>query len=294
MPVVSMEPPAALAAYRRSLRLANGRQLHYYDAGSGPATPLILIHGLGDEADTWRRVLPTLAARRRVIALDLPGFGRSEAPRGAHSLTTMARTVAELALGLGISQATLVGSSFGGMVAQRLALARPQQVNRLVLIGGHLPIAGGKLPERLMLMLIPGAGEYLYQQLRYSQSEAYNTLKPYYYNLDELPASEQEFLRRRVWARVWSDRQQQAFFSALRWLSLDSQLRGNQWRAQLTRCAIPTLLVWGEHDQIADAEGGRFMARWLPDAHFETIADSGHLPQQEQPEEVIRLIDGWA
>ncbi|HEU5086699.1 MAG TPA: alpha/beta fold hydrolase, partial [Roseiflexaceae bacterium] len=89
--------PAHLQPYARLVQAGDVR-LHVYDSGAGEAggTPLVLVHGLGDEADTWRRVFVPLAQRRRVIALDLPGFGRSDRPHCAYTLAFFARTLEAL------------------------------------------------------------------------------------------------------------------------------------------------------------------------------------------------------
>jgi pimeloyl-ACP methyl ester carboxylesterase len=136
----AMPIPTALQPYSRTIA-AGGPWLHYYDAGAGAGPPLVLIHGLGDEADTWRHVLPLLAARRRVITPDLPGFGRSDKPHRAYTTAFFARTIAALMAELGIARAELAGSSMGAVVAQRLALARPALVERLILIGGGMALA---------------------------------------------------------------------------------------------------------------------------------------------------------
>jgi pimeloyl-ACP methyl ester carboxylesterase len=250
----------------------------------------MLIHGLGDEADTWRHILPALAERRRVIALDLPGFGRSDKPRRAYTLAFFAGAVAALMNALGVERATLAGSSLGAAVAQRLALSHPTLVERLVLIDGGLPVQPGRPPGQLWWFLTPGLGEAVYISLRRSQDEAYATLKPYYHDLDALPPDDRAFLRQRVWARVWSAGQRRAFLSALRWLAVDRGTRATTFRERLARLPTPTLLIWGEHDQIVPRAAGEALAALLPDADIQIIAGSGHLPQQERPAALLDAL----
>lgn len=286
-----MTIPRALQPFSRSVMLGAMR-LHYYDVGDGP--PLLLVHGLGDEADTWRHVLLPLAEHRRVIALDLPGFGRSAHPRRFYTQAFFARTLEALLAALGIERLELVGSSLGAAVAQRLALARPVLVSRLTLIGGALPIEPRWPPAPLWLFVTPGLGEAVYTSLRRSQDESYATLRPYYYDLDGLPAEDQEFLRQRVWARVWSSGQRRAFLSTLRWGVIDGRARAASNRERLQQLAVPTQLIWGAHDHIQPLAGGEQMASLLPNAQLHVIADSGHLPQQERPQEVVALINAWS
>jgi pimeloyl-ACP methyl ester carboxylesterase len=281
-----MRIPTTLLPYSQTIRAGEAR-LHYYDAGKDNV-PIVLIHGLGDEADTWRHMIAPLAAHHRVFAPDLPGFGRSDKPRRAYTVTFFARTIEALLRGLGIRKATLVGSSLGAAVAQRLALARPHLVERLVLIGGALPIEASRPPAPLWLFLTPGLGEAIYTSLRRSQDAAYATLRPYYANLDALPEADRAFLRERVWERVWSAGQRRAFLSALRWVSFERVARAAVFRNRLAHVAIPTDLIWGERDQITPRASGESMAQLLPNARFHLIAGSGHLPQQERP---IELLD---
>ncbi len=285
-----MEPPEALRPFASSVRVGE-LSLHCYLAGPADAPPLLLVHGLGDEADTWRRVLPALAERYRVVALDLPGFGRSTAPGRAASVGFYARTLAGLMGALGIERATAVGHSGGAMIVQRLAIGVPQLVERLVLVAGCLPVAAARPPGGpIYAFLTPGLGELLYTSLRRSHEKAYDTLRPYYADLDGLPEEEREFLYRRVWARVWSDKQRAAFLSMLRWSAIDAATRSGWYREQLARCQVPTRLIWGERDQIVPLALGEAMANLLPDATLHTIAECGHLPQQERPDEILALI----
>jgi pimeloyl-ACP methyl ester carboxylesterase len=281
--------PSILRPFAQRKRVA-GIDLHYYDSGAVQAPVLVLIHGLGDEADTWRRVFVPLSQDYRVIAIDLPGFGRSAEPRRPCTVAFYARVVAGLLQVLAIPRATLVGSSLGALVAQRLALAAPHLVERLVLIDGALPTRN-TLPARpLWAFLTPGLGEMAYVSLRRSQDEAYATLRPYYADLDGLPAEERAFLRERVWARVWSDGQRRAFFSALRWLTIDSATRGAAYLRAVAQCRIPIDLIWGEQDLIADRTLALATLAVAPAARLQDLAGCGHLPHQEHPEAVIAVI----
>lgn len=141
--------------------------------------------------------------RGRVVAPDLPGFGRSEHPRQAYTLNFFAETVAALLESLGVGQATLVA--------------------RLVLVDG--PPVRGRLTKAQLLFLLPGQGEKLYNSFRSSQEAAYQSLRPYYASLDTLPPEDRQFLRE----RVWSDDQQRAYLSTFRWMAWEHLLGGQAW-----------------------------------------------------------------
>jgi pimeloyl-ACP methyl ester carboxylesterase len=290
MPEILMEPPASLRPYARTVQ-AGGLALHCFVAGPEGAPALLLIHGLGDEGDTWRLMLPALAGRYRVIAPDLPGYGRS-APLGrAMSAAALARTMLALLAALGVERAHVAGHSAGAMVAQRMALGAPQTVERLTLVAGSLPIERSVPPPGpLWAFLTPGVGELAYASLRRSQDEAYATLRPYYADLDALPAEERAFLRERVWARVWSDRQRAAFLSMLRWLAIDRFARAETYRSALAGLATPTTLIWGERDVLAPPSAAEAIARLVPGSRLHVLAGGGHNVQQEQPEAIAELI----
>lgn len=288
----SMPPHPALQRYARSTTI-DGRQLFFYDSDSTPddETPVLLIHGLGDEADTWRAIMPALAQRRRVLAPDLPGFGRSEGARSGATLAFYARTLAALLAANGIERAALVGHSLGAAIAQRLALAAPALAERLVLIDGGLPIVPHRPPPVLWFFLTPGLGEAFYTSLRRSQDGAYDTLRPYYHDLDALPEDERAFLRERVWARVWSSTQRRAFLSTLRWLAVEQAFRAEQYRSQLATLSTPTHIIWADGDRIAPGAAGPAMAALLPNAELHKVAASGHNPQHERPQELLHLLE---
>lgn len=265
--------------------------MFYYDtlewAANGPT--MVLIHGNGDEADTWRHIVPVLSRTHRVIAPDLPGFGRS-APRDSGDLTALAAGVNELIDALGLEQVALVGSSLGAAVASSVAVALPKHASSLTIIGGTVPGLPGTQPEvnpGIQAMLEPGVGEAYYTGLRdQGQDAAYATLEPYYANLSGLSVSDQSFLRERVWARVWSDTQRTAFFAALR-----SMFNPGHLSSRLE--TIPLQLIWGEHDQIIPITVAHGILAALPQARLEVIAGAGHLPHQERPERVLSVLAGF-
>jgi pimeloyl-ACP methyl ester carboxylesterase len=285
-----MPVPSELQAFSR-LYTVDGMRLHCYDGGPADAPALVFVHGLGDEADTWRHLLPALADRHRVLALDLPGFGRSDKPYRAYTLAFFARTIEALLHTAGVGRAILVGHSMGAAIVQRLALARPALARHLVLIDGGLPIESRPPPPALLLFLTPGLGEVAYTRLRRSQDEAYATLRPYYFDLDNLPDGDRAFLRDRVWARVWSNGQRRAFLSALRWLVIDGTTRATDFRTRLHGLATSCRIIWGEDDLIHPRIAGEALAGLLPNARFDTIPRCGHLPHQERPEDVLARLD---
>ena len=135
----------------------DGLSLHYLVEGRGPA--VILLHGLGGFAASWRHNITPLAARATVYSLDLPGFGRSAKPRAHYGLPYFARALHGFLDALGVSQASLIGHSLGGAVAVAYALTHPTRVERLALLGSVVPGFTWHLSWRHRLVCTSGLGE---------------------------------------------------------------------------------------------------------------------------------------
>src|SRR5258708_22373502 len=122
----------AKAAVPRFASVAGGRIFHY-DVGAGE--PVVLLHGYNHHAEAWiRNIGPLVAAGWRVIALDLPGFGRSGVPAMRYSLPGYAGFLADFLDTLGIGSAHLVGSSMGGAIPPRLAVGPPDRGHSVPLL----------------------------------------------------------------------------------------------------------------------------------------------------------------
>ena len=290
-----MESWPSLQPFARTVWLPqSGVSLFYYDTGQAPGPapdPMLLIHGLGDEADTWRHLLPKLSSGRRVVAPDLPGFGRSDKPDRLYSVTFFQEILIELLDVLKLPRAAVLGHSLGAVIAHSLALRERSRVDRLVLIGGSLVYPSQKIDPATLLYLIPGLGEWMYNRLRKEPQAAFNTLQPYYNSpLDQLPEADRQFCYQRVNERVWDDGQRRAFLSSLR--SLARWLPGEQ-RGLASRLAVldlPTLGIWGQLDRINPPSNGEALVQSQPGARLAIIPGAGHNVQQENPGAVYRTI----
>ena len=127
----------------------DGLSLHYVDEGEGD--PVLLLHGEPTWSFLWRRVIPPLAARGRVVAPDLIGFGRSDKPTDAewYSYDRHVESVGRLADELGLERLTVVVHDWGGPIGLRLAVEREPRVDRLVIL--DTGIAAGRPPSELWL-----------------------------------------------------------------------------------------------------------------------------------------------
>ena len=117
------------------LERPDGCRLYHEVHGRGE--PLVLLEGLGGDIAGWRRNIPRLAGELRVIAFDHRGNGRSPAPDEPMIMSTFVDDALALLDHVGIERAHLYGQSFGGMVAQELALTSPNRVRSLILACTH-------------------------------------------------------------------------------------------------------------------------------------------------------------
>src|SRR6266581_840273 len=135
----------------------DGMNIHYVCGGSGP--PLVLVHGLGSSAAVeFYYNLEPLAAHHRVLAIDLPGFGKSDKPVLEYTIDLFVKAVRDLMACEGLERAAVMGVSMGGRVALGLALDSPEMVERLVLVDA----LGVGPPRRVVayrILLTRGLGE---------------------------------------------------------------------------------------------------------------------------------------
>jgi pimeloyl-ACP methyl ester carboxylesterase len=178
------------------------------------------------------------------------------------------------------------------LLCQEIVLTRPERATGLVLLDGTLVATGQALNLQLLLFMIPGVGEWLYNRLRRDPLEAYDTLRPYYADLDGLAQADRDFLFQRVNERVWSDKQRRAYFSVLRRLALWVTRQQKSLPERLGRCQTPTLVIWGEADRIVSESAAERLVELQATARLVTIAGAGHLPHQEKPAAVLEAIRG--
>lgn len=290
---IPMLPWRALQEYGKNLEIEDDLEIFYFEAGRDKKPTLIMLHGLGDEADTWRHVFLPLAKKYHVIALDLPGFGRSDKPDVAYTPQFMMKAVIGMMDRIGIEKGVLMGSSLGGILSHGLALMHPERVSGLILVGGGLLQHDPMGDWSLRLMQIPFLGEWLYTRLRKDPQAAYDSLRSVYHKIESLPKEDRDFLYTRVNQRVWSDGQRRAYFSTLRKLIPWVRHIQSELPEKLTKLAIPTLVLRGEVDSLFSEENAKGIVKVQPNAALGVIDGSGHLPQQETPHLFLDVIKTW-
>lgn len=282
---------APYARYRDTGR-AKGRQF-FFDSGrpAGGGRSLVLIHGLGDEADSWRHLFPLLSARYRLLAPDLPGFGRSTS-RGRTNLTRCAKAILALMDAERVEKADLVGSSLGAAVAQRVAAMAPERVSSLVFIDGGWP-SPTDTGLSLIPQILPFGSERHYTAYRRNHEAAIRSLAPYYGDFEALSDADRDFLARRVVARVESDRQRRAYCSLFRSAVLWILFRERAFRAMLSSFDRPLLVAWGSEDRMLPSRTVDLLCSLAPRSQSFLLVGAGHLPQQERPAQLAEAIESF-
>jgi len=292
MPIVPhMRVPPALNPFARTVTLPGAHEpLFLYEAGHSGLPGMLLVHGLGDEADTWRHVISPLSEHYHVVAPDLPGFGRSPLPpRARLAPRYLSGVLASLIEHLDLKKITLVGSSLGAPLVQVVAMENSRLISRLILVDGGL-LARGRIKASLLFGLLPGVGERRYRRLAGNLDAAYASLRPYYADLEALPKEEREFLRERVGERVASESQMRAYFSFFRGFFGSLALQGLSLTRRARLLDIPTLYVWGAQDHIVPVETAHRTRLTHPGSELAVIPNAGHLPHQETPKEFLRVV----
>lgn len=283
-----------LKDHAKTIKIFNGDlSLFLYEMGEQNPLSLVLIHGLGDEADTWRHIIHPLAENYHMLVFDLPGFGRSDLPERKITPVFLLNCLKELLHERGVKRAILVGNSLGGVLAHAFALKYPDQILGLVLVGGSLLQVDPMGDFALLLMQIPLLGEWLYNRLRKDPQAAFDSLRNVYHALDQLPEADQKFLFTRVNKRVWSDKQRKAYFSTLRNLTPWIKARQSGLPGQLADCKLPTMVLRGEFDSLFSEKNAKGVVSVQPNATLHEISSAGHLPHQETPTEFLMVLQEW-
>jgi pimeloyl-ACP methyl ester carboxylesterase len=246
-----------------------GTGLHYVEQGAGP--PLVLVHGFLGSTVTFRELIERLAPYRRTVALDLPGFGYSDRPLDIdRSHTAVAELLCAALDRLGIARAAVLGHSMGGVIAARLAVAHPERVERLILVGSPAPDEVRRLP-------------------------LYPLLRPVLPILFALTLANLPRLRRSLRGLTYDP----TFLTDDRWQAYTrpSRLRGSTYALikllgdirrdvplDPARIGVRTLLLWGEADTAVPLRVAHRLHALLPDARLEVVPRAGHLVLEEQPD----------
>jgi pimeloyl-ACP methyl ester carboxylesterase len=239
----------------------NGIEIHYDLTGSGRRTCLF-IHGSGGRGASWIRQLERLADAARVVALDLPGHGQSGG-EGYSVIEDYARMVRDFVEAAKLGKVVLGGHSMGGAVAQAFALAYPERLDGLILVG-----TGARL------RVLPK----IFELLRADYPEGVRFI-----NGRAFSRSTAQRLKDAARARALETRPQVTIGDYTACNGFDVMERIGALR-------IPTLVIGGEDDQLTPPKYARYLARTIPGAVLVMVEQAGHYVHLEQPEVVNQAI----
>jgi 3-oxoadipate enol-lactonase len=240
--------------------------------GDGPS--LLLIHGLGYARWGWEPVVDRLAERFRVLLFDNRGIGESDVPPGPYTAAAMAEDAAQVLDEAGVGRAHVVGTSLGGMVAQELALAYPERVDRLVLActtpGGD---GAFPLPQRTLALIA------------------------------EAPSLAPEVALRRFVENALADDAPDQLVGRIYEHRLASPPDPAGWQAQAAAgagfdaldriggIAAPTLILHGTDDGVVDSRNAALLAERIPDSRVRLFEGRGHLFFWEDPDGFVEAVE---
>jgi 3-oxoadipate enol-lactonase len=254
-----------MSFYRRP----DGCRLYHEVSGPESAPPLILLEGLGGDIPGWRRNIPRLSERYRVIAYDFRGNGRSDKPQGPSPMQAFVDDTVGLLDHLGVDSAHAYGQSFGGMVAMEAALQHPDRLRSIVLAATHAgrrnssPVGpSGRVPKDKPYLA-------LYSE-RFAREHADHVAE------DIL---------------VGSQNPQPLHASRRQWEAIDGW---DAWE-RLADIPVPTLVLHGTDDRLVSVANARRMAAAIPRAELVLLEGAGHVYHSERPEEsdgaVLAFLD---
>ncbi len=267
--------------------------------GEGGVTA-VYVHGLGGSATNWTDLAGQLAGHAPGIAVDLPGFGRSEPPHGyPFTIEAHADALANWLRGLGLGPVQLLANSMGGAICIVLAARHPDLVRTLTLISPAVPDLRPSVRRmsdpRMALAFVPLLGAAVRRQLgrltprqRALQMLDLCYADPGRVSQERLEEAANEYAEREklAWANPALANSTIGLIRA--WLAPRSK---SMWR-HLPRIEAPTLVVWGAEDKLMTVRKAPRTARLLPRARLLVLPKTGHVAQMERPATVARAVLG--
>jgi rifampin ADP-ribosylating transferase len=230
--------------------------------------PLLLIHAWGESRGSFSRVLPLLPRGVRALAMDLRGHGEADKPADGYALADYVADLVAFQDELGTGPSILVGSSSGGYVAQRFAVDEPERTLGLVLIGAPRSLRGRPpFADEVDRLTDPIDREWVKSSLAWFE---FHQPVPAEYLADRIDDG------LRMPAHVW--KQALAGFSEAAVPTETATIRA------------PTLIIWGERDELLPPDDGAKLAKAIPGSRRVTYEATGHLVLWEQPERIANDI----
>jgi 3-oxoadipate enol-lactonase len=249
----------------------NGGVKHYSDEGPRDAPPLVFINSLGTDFRIWDDLVHPLTGRYRVIRYDKRGHGLSQLPAPTASMADFATDLSALLDLLGVPQATIVGLSIGGLIAQELLRLHPNLVRSLVLVDtAHRIGTEESWNARIGLVEAKGIEAIADSVMKLWFSKSYHQT-----NRDALTG----------WRTMLTRTPVEGYLVACR------AIRDTDLTEAARRINVPTLCVVGDEDGSTPVALVRELSSLIPGARFKVISGAGHIPCVEKPDALRALIE---
>ncbi|MFC0473173.1 alpha/beta fold hydrolase [Halalkalibacter kiskunsagensis] len=243
--------------------------------------PIILIHGFVSSTYTFNRLMPLLTKEFSVIAIDLPGFGRSEKSKTfIYSFSNYAKFIEECIQYFKLKDVTIIGHSMGGQIALYTAQLAPYKVKNLVLLCSSGYLKSAKKPL-IYCSYLPFFRFFVEQYIR--KKDIKKSLENVFYN--------KSFITEELIEEFTRPLTEKDFYTSLQ--RLLRYREGDLTSYQLSKIQIPTLLIWGEEDRVVPLKIGQRLVQDLPNAKLITYEKTGHLVTEERPNDLYHHIASY-
>jgi len=244
--------------------------------------PILLIHGLVASVYTFRRMMPLLEEHFTVVAIDLPGFGRSEkSNRFINSYENFAKLIAACIDYFNLKEVYLAGHSMGGQISLYTARLFPNKVKKLILLNA----SGYLQPSNHWIKLLSYVPYfYLFIKKQVKKQGVRETL--------EMVLSDHSVITEEMIEEYGRPINEKNFYKSL--LRLVRYREGDLRSKQVQQISTPALLIYGEEDRVVSLKTGEKLAKDLPYAQLITHPKTGHLFTDEVPEKLTEQIRHFA
>lgn len=257
------------------LRTTNGLLIDAVEHGPHAGDAIVFLHGYTDSRRAFAPMLTSMPSSFRRVVFSHRGHGDSDKPMSGYRVGDLADDLATVLDGLEIPRAVLVGHSMGSLIATRYALARPERVAGLALIGGFATLRDNMAVEPFWRETIADLADPVDPAMVRAFQES-TLARPVPASFLDLVVTESLKLPARVWTQTLHG------------------LLDEDFSHSLARIDAPTLLIWGDQDATSDRAEQRRLQAFMPGAELVSIAGGGHAPHWEEPERIAGLVTGFA
>jgi pimeloyl-ACP methyl ester carboxylesterase len=262
----------------------DGMQVHVRDEGRrDDPVPIVLLHGLSASLHTWDGWVRALEARRRIIRVDMPGFGLTgPSPDGDYTVGRYVRFVSAVLDHFGVRHCVLGGNSFGGRVAWETALDQPGRVDALILVdSAGYPIRSQSVPIGFRLARIPLLNRLV--EVTLPRGLIASSVRNVYGD----PGKVTPELVDRYYELTLRAGNRAALVQRF------AQAPAGPEAARIREIKLPTLILWGGRDRLIPAEYGGLFAKDIAGSRLVIFDGLGHVPHEEDPAQTVAVAESF-